>query len=81
MDMLHPRKSIFLTWRTRFNLIVMLVKISTLDYYMMYINAKWKHTLTIITDVNNVPVEIAGGVRIDWHDLFSIHEEADILIT
>ena len=48
---------------------------------MMYINAKWKHTLTIIAGVSDVPVEIVGGVRIDWHDLFSTHEEADILIT
>ena len=48
---------------------------------MMYINAKWKHTLTIIAGVSDVPVEIAGGVRIYWHDLFSINEEADILIT
>ena len=31
--------------------------------------------------VIDVPVETAGGVRIDWHDLFSTHEEADILIT
>ena len=39
---------------------------------MMYINAKWKHTLTIIAGVSDVPVEIhvAGGMRIDWHDLF-----------
>ena len=48
---------------------------------MMYINAKWKHILTIICGVSDVLVEIAGGVRIDWHDLFSTHEEADILIT
>ena len=48
---------------------------------MMYINAKWKHTLTIIAGVSDVPVEISGSVRIDWHDLFFIHEEADILIT
>ena len=48
---------------------------------MMYTNAKWKHTLTIIAGVSDVPVEIAGGVTIDWHDLFSTHEEADILIT
>ena len=48
---------------------------------MMYINAKWKHTLTIIAGVSDVPVEIAGGVRIDWHGLFSIHEDAAILIT
>ena len=48
---------------------------------MMYIKAKWKHTLTIIAGVSDVPVEIAGGVRIDWHGLFSTHEEADILIT
>ena len=46
----------------------------------MYNNAKWKHTLTIIAGVSDVPVEIAGGVRIDWHDLFSTHGEADILI-
>ena len=59
----------------------MLVKIPTRDYYMMYINAKWKHTLTIIVGVSDVSVEIPGGVRIDWHDLFSTHEEADILIT
>ena len=59
----------------------MLVKIPTRDYYMMYFNAKWKHTLTIIAGVSHVPAEIAGGVRIDWHDLFSTHEEADILIT
>ena len=38
-------------------------------------------SLTIIAGVSDVPVEIAGGVRIDWHDLFSIHEEVDILIT
>ena len=48
---------------------------------MMHINAKWKHTLIIIARVSDVPVEIAGGVRIDWHDLFSNHEEADILMT
>ena len=59
----------------------MLVKISTRDYYMIHINAKWKHTLTIIARVSDVPVEIAGGVRMVWQDLFSIHEEADILIT
>ena len=46
---------------------------------MMYINAKWKHTLTMIAGVSDVSVEIAGGVRIDWYDLFSTHEEADIL--
>ena len=38
---------------------------------MMYINAKWKHTLTIIAGVSDVSVEIAGGVRIDWYDLIS----------
>ena len=54
---------------------------STRDYYMMYINAKYKHTLTIIAGVSDVPVEIAGGVRIDWHGLFYTHDEADILIT
>ena len=48
---------------------------------MMYIKAKRKHTLIIIAGVSDVPVEIAGGVRIDWHDLFSTHEEAAILIT
>ena len=48
---------------------------------MIYINTKYKHTLTIMTGVSDVPVEIAGGVRIDWHDLFSTHEEAGILIT
>ena len=35
----------------------------------------------MIASVIDVPVEIAGGVRIDWHDLFSTHDEADILIT
>ena len=44
---------------------------------MMYINAKWKH---IIAGVSDVSVEIAGGVRIDWHDLFSTHEEADDIL-
>ena len=48
---------------------------------MMYIDAKWKYILTIVAGVSDVPVEIAGGVRIYWHDLFSIHEEADIIIT
>ena len=47
----------------------MLVKIPTQEYYMIYINAKWKHTLTIIAGVSDVPVEIAGGVRIDWHGM------------
>ena len=28
-----------------------------------------------------MPVEIVGGVRIDWHDLCIMHEEADIVIT
>ena len=36
---------------------------------MMCINAKWKHTQTIIAGVGDVPVQMAGGVRIDWHDL------------
>ena len=36
---------------------------------------------SIIAGVSDVPVEIAGGERIDWHDLFSTHEEADILNT
>ena len=33
-----------------------------------------------IAGVCDVPVEIAGGLRIDIHDLRSTHEEADILI-
>ena len=48
---------------------------------MICINSKWKHTQTIIAGVSDVPVQIAGGVRIDWHDLLSTHElDADILI-
>ena len=47
------------------------------DYYTI---ATQKHTLTI-AGVSDVPVEIVGGVRIDRHDLCSIHEEADIVIT
>ena len=49
--------------------------------HIMCINAKWKHAQTIIAGVSDVPVQMAGGVRIDWHDLFSTHEDADILIT
>ena len=45
-----------------------------------YTNATQKHTLTI-AGVNDVPLEIVRGVRIDRHDLCSKHEEADILIT
>ena len=44
------------------NLMLCSKKIPTRDYYMMYINAKWKHTLTIIAGVSDVSVEIAGGV-------------------
>ena len=47
------------------------------DYYT---NATQKHTLTT-AGVSDVSVEIVGGVRIDRHDLCSIHEEADIVIT
>ena len=47
------------------------------DYYT---NAIQKHTLTT-AGVSDVPVEIVGGVRINRHDLCSIHEEADIVIT
>ena len=47
------------------------------DYYTI---ATQKHTLTI-AGVSDVPVEIVGGVRIGRHDLCSIHEEADIVIT
>ena len=31
--------------------------------------------------VSDVTLEIVGGVQIDRHDLCSIHEEADIVIT
>ena len=47
------------------------------DYYT---NASQRHTLTT-AGVSDVPVEIVVGVRIGRHDLCSIHEEADIVIT
>ena len=45
-----------------------------------YNNATQKHSL-VIAGVDDVPVEIDRGVRIDQHDLCSSHEEADIHIT
>ena len=47
------------------------------DYYT---NATQKNTLTT-AGVSDVPMDIVGGVRIARHDLCSIHEEADIVIT
>ena len=44
-----------------------------------FIEATQAHTHTI-ADVRDVPVERSGGLRIDRHDLRSIHEEADIPI-
>ena len=46
-----------------------------------YTNATPNYALTI-AGISDVPVEIASGVKIDHHrDLYSTHEEADILIT
>ena len=45
-----------------------------------YTNATEKNTLTI-AGVSDVPMDIVGGVRIARHDLFSTHEETDIVIT
>ena len=44
-----------------------------------FTEATQTHTLTI-AGVRDVPVEITGGLRIDLHGLYSIHDEADILI-
>ena len=44
-----------------------------------FTEATQAHTLAI-ADVRDVPVERSGDLRIDRHDLRSIHEEADILI-
>ena len=48
------------------------------DYYT---NATQKHALTI-DGVSDVPVEIVGGLRVDWNDLCATpHEEADVVVT
>jgi hypothetical protein len=48
----------------------------TSDYYT---NATQKHALTI-DGVSDVPVEIVGGLRVDWNYLCATHEEACHLV-
>ena len=78
-EMPAPAKPVILTnTKNKIQLNAMLIEgLLNSDYYM---NATQKHTFTT-AGVSDVPVEIVSGVRIDQHDLCSIHEETDIVIT
>ena len=73
-----PAKPVILTnTKNKIKVNAMLVEgLLNSDYYT---NATQKHTFTA-AGVSDVAVEIVGDVRIDRHDLCSIHEEADIVI-
>ncbi|KAK2178775.1 hypothetical protein NP493_528g03045 [Ridgeia piscesae] len=78
-EMPAPAKPVILTnTKNTIQLNVILVEVPLNSDY--YTNATQKHTLTT-AGVSDVPVEIVGGVRIDWHDLCSKHEEGDIVMT
>jgi hypothetical protein len=44
-----------------------------------FFNATQTHSMTL-AGVNDAPIQISRGVRIDRHDLPSKHEEADVII-